>query len=273
MDRNTFTAAGKSVLTTKDQTRRKEVLVTLPKCWIADYETEINVLPTGRYYSRIADRSVSQDADQNARYRLLVPLLSNSDITVEIRLKVTAYMDVMDNFKRLPIEEAMKIKPVVEGGVDDWNGRFKMKITDPKCGSRTLAIRYVPVWVEQNEHFELRVLKTTKREKVVDNSMILALTSDAFTATHEFGHCLGLPDEYAAMPGMKSVRFIHPDGSQDVEIATPEAKSEQETDASLMSSRNNYTFFPRHAWNIAIEAQALLRKELGRKITCDIFLA
>lgn len=273
MDRKTFTPAGNSALSPREHTRRKEVPVTPLECWIGDYETEIDVRPTERYNLRHGDGSVNLAAEQFARFKLHVPLRANTDVIIDMRFKLVNDIDMYDNYRRLPLEDAVKMKPVVEEGVEEWNGVFKLHIIDPKCGTRIFPIHYRLSWVDDGHHFEVRVKKTMERERVVDNAMIISTNTTAHVVTHEFGHCLGLPDEYAAIGGMNHVTYISPDGSNNTKIATPEKKNASDTDSSLMSTYDSREFFPRHAWNIAIETQALLTKELGRKIKCEIFLA
>jgi len=92
-----------------------------------------------------------------------------------------------------------------------------------------------------------------------------------FVYAHEFGHCLGLPDEYTNSYTESSyVQYYKPNGSLSNEkIFSPSANNPtQSTDpqASIMSTRPFFHFHPRHGWCLAIGAQTLL----GKRYQCEI---
>ena len=105
---------------------------------------------------------------------------------------------------------------------------------------------------------------------VIDVSM----ATNAQTHAHEFGHCYGIPDEYSYVDGDdETVRYVKPDGSWDAPVpALADAKEPEPKDANMMNAYGSTILYHRHAWQIAIEVQALLRAKIGRKITCDIIL-
>ncbi len=81
---------------------------------------------------------------------------------------------------------------------------------------------------------------------------------------------MGLPDEYSYTADTETVKYYKPDGTLDAAISAPPSKPKTAADATIMSSTNNTTTLPRHAWYVAIEVQELLTAKLGRKITCTI---
>lgn len=252
---------------------RKETVTGNSICWASDYELEINSLLIGRYTHRYdaTGTIIGLESTRFVKYKLYVPLRGGSDIIVEVRFMVEGALDINNGFKQLPMEKALTMKSVVEEGVSQyWNNRFKLAISDPRCGKKILAIRYKPVWVEKNYHYKLVVSTALEREGVSNGIMDICLTSTPWTVAHEFAHCLGLPDEYATDPDTKSLRYIKPDGTLDISIITPEDKNSDATDATIMSSRDNQIRLARHAWNIAIETRDLLTREIGRDIKCDI---
>jgi type VI secretion system secreted protein VgrG len=95
-------------------------------------------------------------------------------------------------------------------------------------------------------------------------------TTSAWTFAHEFGHCVGLPDEYSTLGTADSVRYIEPDGTLDPAVSAPAFKPATDPSATIMSSYGDTTVLNRHCWNVAIEVQDLLTAKLGRAIKCTI---
>ncbi len=101
--------------------------------------------------------------------------------------------------------------------------------------------------------------------------MNVAKSTSDWTYAHEFAHCTGLPDEYSYSTDTEQIKYIKPDGTLDAAISAPSGgKSKTAADATIMSAVDNTTTLERHAWNIAIEVQELLRAKLGRAIKCTI---
>ena len=116
----------------------------------------------------------------------------------------------------------------------------------------------------------MKVARTIERENVTGADINMGFNSDDFTFAHEFGHCIGLPDEYSDLEP-QIVRYYKPDGTFAKPIKLPgESKSPVATDESIMSTHGLDKVFPRHAWNIAIEVRNLLTQKTGRNITCNI---
>lgn len=91
---------------------------------------------------------------------------------------------------------------------------------------------------------------------------------------HEFGHMLGLPDEYSGDDKFyKRVQYYKPDGTLDShKVDAPPIKDRSVQDSSMMSS--NFLEFPlRLGWAFGIGAQILLdgKSKKGR-YSCDIKL-
>lgn len=267
-----FKPLAKSSLTIKDDLRRKEVKVP-SRCWKDDFELEVNAHATGRYSLRYIGDEQTAEADRSARYKIYVRLASTNEVFVEVRCSLIGGIEIENNFKRYPLTEALKMKPVIESGVDAWNDRFSLSIDDPRCGIKTVPIKYGVVWTSENYHYEIEVRTVQEREKVAQDVVYIKRSTSEWAITHEFGHCLGLPDEYAAMKEVKFIKYIKPDGSLDVRIDTPAEKKIEAHDSSMMSTAGSDEFLPRHAWNIAIEVQELLSKKLNRNVKCDIQLA
>jgi type VI secretion system secreted protein VgrG len=267
--------------------QRKEVLVDLPNCWIEDHEKEI-IADSTRYYvtTRNAD-GASFLPKTKIRYKIYVPAKSGTPVIVELRIKPMPRLSLSEMFKeeRLAadvkqakretwLEKIAPLKGRAERGIySQWNGKFQLEIRDPQCGKRTLPIVYKIIWVESDEHFTMTVSETEMREGVSQAEIDVWTESDAFVFGHEFGHCIGLPDEYSTQyDGTDTtIKYVKPDGGIDKAIDGPyDGKDKNAPDASVMSTRNYTKTYPRHAWNIAIEARDLLTEKIGRPITCKI---
>jgi type VI secretion system secreted protein VgrG len=117
----------------------------------------------------------------------------------------------------------------------------------------------------------LNVHTACPREGVTGSVVDVSSSTAAWVYAHEFGHCVGLPDEYSYSTDVESVKYYKPDGTLDAAIsAPPDGKAATDPDATIMAAYGSLTKLPRHAWNIAIETQSLLTEKLGRAIKCKI---
>jgi hypothetical protein len=67
------------------------------------------------------------------------------------------------------------------------------------------------------------------------------------------------------------VRYIRPDGTVDpVGVEAMAYRDSTDPQATIMSTYHSAGTHPRHAWNIGREVQELLRRELGRELTCTV---
>lgn len=236
-----------------------------PNCWPADYDKEISIHPAGRYYKRYkADGTTEIPFNVSTWYKIYVPMKTGTDLTVEVRFLLQPDTGVT-------AAEAATAKANLDSGVPArWNGKFKLIVTDPLCPSKTFNIVFKPVWVTSGQHYTVKVHATYPREGVTGPVMDVSKATLAWTFGHEFGHCYGLPDEYSYSTNNEQVKYYKPDGTLDAAINAPPIKPATAPGATVMASFGNTTTLPRHAWNIAIEAQDLLKQKLGRNITCAI---
>lgn len=282
-----FKAAGTSTTTPIEIKGRKEVKVKLPACWIEDYEKEIAGPSYGRYSQPLQADGTPHSYSDTIWFKLYVPVKSNQPVVVEVRIKCITVLDAVgealeEQDKGTPAAEkrAQQRAKVVElvkqnaerGITNQWNNKFKIEINDPQCGTKVLPVVYKPVWVESGEHYTMKVHKKFDREQVTGNVVDVSLGTTDWTHAHEFGHCCGLPDEYSYTDGVdETVKYFKPDGTLGEAIFAPfDGKDANAADATIMGAYSCTIVKPRHAWNIAIEVQELLRAKIGRKITCDI---
>jgi type VI secretion system secreted protein VgrG len=276
LKKENWTSIGGSETSPIDNKARKEVKTKLPVCWIEDHEKEISVNPTGRYSESYNIRGVSNSLNVGQRkFKIYVPLKTKTEITVEVSFKVTSKLTPTgtESEKAAAITTAIaSAKTAFEKGVKaNWNKKFKLEVSDPVCGKKIFDIVYKVVWVTSGENFTINVHKAYPREGVTGLVMDVSDTTTEWVYAHEFGHCIGLPDEYSYTTDIETVKYYKPNGILDVAIsAPPDGKDATDADATIMAAYDSLKTVPRHAWNIAIEVQDLLTSKIGRKITCNI---
>ena len=96
----------------------------------------------------------------------------------------------------------------------------------------------------------------------------IAATEAPWVYGHEFGHCIGLPDEY----GTPGVRYFRPEGGEGVLLRRPDAsipanrqgrRTATGRDIDLrteMSTHSNSSLMPRHLWPTAIEVRRVMNQ-------------
>lgn len=237
------------------------------KCWADDYDKEISVSPFGRYNESYKRDGTAHNYIRPVKYKIYVPTKTSTKITVEVRIKVEAQTGVSS-------ADIATAKTNLENGVNThWNGKFSLKAEDPEaaCGSKNFNVEYKVVWIAFGQHYTMKVHSIYAREGVNGDIINVAKTTTAWTYAHEFAHCVGLPDEYSYTADNETVKYYKPDGSLGLAItAPPEGKPKTAADATIMSAVNNTKTLKRHCWNIAIEAQELLRAKIRRNIVCTI---
>lgn len=242
----------------------KKTTVECPKCWTDDYDKEISTASYGRYSQPYKKDGTPHSYTDRVQYKIYVPVKTGSAITVEVRFKEEAQAGVS-------AADVTAAKTKLENGVKThWDGKFTLEADDPDCGKKSFTIKYKIVWVTSGQHYTIKVHNTYPREGVTGAVMDVAKSTDAWTYAHEFAHCFGLPDEYSYTADTETVKYYKPDGTLDAAISAPPLKPKTAADATIMSSVNNTTTLPRHAWYAAIEVQELLTAKLGRKIKCTI---
>jgi len=235
------------------------------KCWIEDYEKEISTASYGRYSQPFKANGTPHAYTDKVQYKIYVPAKTGGAITVEIKFKVEA----QGGTSTVDVTAA---KTKLENGVSThWSGKYTLEADDPECGKKSFRIDYKVAWVSSGQHYTVKVHATYPREGVTGSVMNVEKATSAWTYAHEVAHCFGLPDEYSYTADIETVKYFKPDGTLDAAIsAPPGGKAKTAADATIMSAVDNTKTLPRHAWYVAIEAQALLTAKLGRTIKCNI---
>lgn len=241
-----------------------EVTLVL-NCKVDDYEKDIVVNSYGRYFKKYKADGTELSYNFQKKYKIKVPLKTGNQITVEVRFKVEVQSGVTE-------ADATTAKSNLESGITThWNGKFTLEAEDPECGKKSFSVVYKPIWVDSGGDYTMKIHATYPREGLSGSTLNVSKTTGAWTHAHEFGHCVGLPDEYSYSTETESVKYIKPDGSLDSPVsAPPDGKPTADPSATIMAAVNNTTVLPRHGWNIAIEVQELLSAKLGRNIKCTI---
>ncbi len=235
------------------------------KCWTDDFSKDISVNPVGRY-SEIykADGTKHSYNFGSKQYKLIAPVKTGSEFTIEIKFKVEKQADVTD-------DDVKKAKKKLEKGVKThWDNKFTLEAKDPECGTKSFKIRYKIIWVDSGGDYTIKVHKTYPREGVTGNVMDVSKTTSDWVYAHEVAHCFGLPDEYSYTTDTETVKYYKPDGTLSSAISAPPLKPATDASATIMSTHSNTTVLKRHQWFVAIEAKELLTAKLGREIKCDI---
>jgi type VI secretion system secreted protein VgrG len=261
-----------------------------PVCWIDDYDKEIIALRRGQYYLRYnADGTPNDNTEDNVKYKLYLPSKSEKNVVIEVRFRVRPMVDpiaelvessdiattVEKNNRTNRAATIERVKAACIRSIEaHWNNKFKLKITDPVCGTKTLPIVYKVIWVASGEHYIFRIYGRIEREQVSDGEIYVATSTDDHTHAHEFAHCVGVTDEYSyADDKDQQVRYYKPDGTLGpIIVVKPEAREVTDPLANIMNSDSTKIEI-HHGWHVAIEAQALLCKKIGRNITCEVLLA
>jgi hypothetical protein len=203
---------------------------------------------------------------------------SSGDVTVSHRLKaVNNTADATSYPGTTAVSDAdfatkiAKIPPAIERA---WNApAWKLKITDAKCGERLFAVKFVVHMVASDNHYSLNFVNVPGMGEANDVSGVSSgrsyilppdrgkfnlgdsrtaadETDDESLEAHEFGHMLGLKDEYKDVPMDRGgVKYEFPDKTHETAAVNGE----------LMGNMAHKTARPpRYCVTIAYAAIALL---------------
>ena len=231
-----------------------------PHCeyWNQDHVKEINIRQ-----AKYADSS--QSSSNRCKFRFGGNLASGN-ITVTFIFNWGAIGgDVTEEMKT-------SVKTALQNDVAAvWSGKHSVRVTDPICGEKTLPINFRVLWnpddTTDSEHFSVDLEKEPRTSSVAHPTITLDhdadLEDDAWTLKHEFGHAIGLEDEYFYSGVTEAtIEYKRADGSSETIDLEPAA--------SLMQTRGNTSVKKRFAYFAEIEAQALFREKSGRDVVCEI---
>lgn len=284
-----FKNVSSSLTTTVDNRQRKIVEVSkAPSCWHQQIAREILDLLPGTYYRRYDSHGNPDDRATGAAYVIAIKLTGSPFVKVHLRFNAEpGFTGAEEHFATLSKDDPMYAitREAAAGRVQEvlnkflvvvnktWNKRFNIEITDPACGVKVMPIIYDVIHSQDGPHYTIKAYKTFKRERVDRLYVHLSQKSLDTTHVHEFGHCIGLPDEYShSDEHAEMIRYKKPDGTLDQPIIGILEGTKTPHSNELMI-RGTPKFHERHAWNIAIETQRILSSETGRQIKCRILLA
>jgi type VI secretion system secreted protein VgrG len=246
----------------------KKVRAPLPRsCWQKTLKKHVFV--KGLKYFTFFRSNGTIYKTSRVQYQIVVPLAGNS-ISVQLRCKLISSTEGVRAL-RSNRKVMGRIVRRFSTATNWWSRQFVLKASDPDCGEREYRISYHIIWVDTIPDAKVFVHDEDIRAELRGRELHMWQFDNANVCAHEFAHCLGLPDEYSADGSTEIVRYYKPDGSFDRPImALSEFGDEKKgSDATLLSS-HIWRSAPRHAWNIAIEVQAMLTAVLNRKISCEI---
>jgi hypothetical protein len=208
----------------------------------------------------------TQIAPVDVAFRLEANLAAHTIRIVSIFKWGTVSAHVTNAQKRRTMR---KFKARVAG----WSGRFRMKITDPVCGVKTLPIlfrlRWSPNDTSHAAPYKVNLHKTYPRAGVTGWDVDIGYDSDvtpdaAWVLAHEYGHTLCLPDEYF-YGGVTAATVVYKKADGGTRSITLEPTAD-----NIMKTHANKVYKKRFFYFAAIEAQELLRTKSGRQVTCEI---
>lgn len=238
-------------------------------CWQDNYEKEVSVNITKRYADAFDSNGLSHNYLIERRFKLNINIIKDRKVIVTVRFKTVGGAGVSK--KNIKNAKAKMLKGVSKY----WNNKFKLKLKDAICGDIELPVRFKILWVKSNEHYLMNIHKKFPREGVTGFEMNVSGSTRDWIYAHEFGHCFGLPDEYAYDPaGGETVAYYKPDGTMDNKINVPyDGGITSDPSSTIMSAVDNTIVLERHCWPIAIEANDIM-KNSKRNITtkCEVML-
>jgi type VI secretion system secreted protein VgrG len=242
-------------------------------CWCEDYEDDRSPLANRVYYRRHHDGA--PEVGSNQKWFRLFVLLKSGFIKVQVRFKYLPYGPTT------PDEVNAAIRGLT-AAAQSWTGHIRIRIEDPLCGPRVLPVQFEALNVSSVQHYTVTVFQWMPPEFQVkgeqrahvehDQVRLLTSTTREWTFTHEFAHCLGLPDEYGYSPDdIERVTYITPQGPPDPPIDVDiRGAASRGQGINVMSTHGQYTRCKRHGYFVAIETQELLTEVLGRPIRCFV---
>lgn len=230
-------------------------------CWCEDYSKEISSTSNGNYYDLAeAPGRIKKFAPGKVKYKLFCRLKSR-EILIEVRFQINRASGGEDLLSRAWGKML---------GVNDyWGGKARLVVDDPECGVAKLPIRFSAVEDDGAPHRIFELVPDTVNANARNMKVQVNSKSSSWTMAHEFGHVIGLADEYIADKGVTHFIYYAPDGMNSGYIeripngSLPFGKT-------IMAAVNATGMKDRLFWCIAIEAQALLRQALKRSVKCSI---
>ncbi len=110
----------------------------------------------------------------------------NLEITVRIRLNPDAGVTNTNLNAQSQIWET-----AIES---TWSNQFQLQRSDGECNCVNYTVSFNVEFVNSNEHHVVRIRTGSGRENMTN----WYITTTGGTASHEFGHMIGFPDEYTA---------------------------------------------------------------------------
>lgn len=156
--------------------------------------------------------------------------------------------------------------------VSGWGHKFRLKVIDPECGTKTMPIGFLLRWNPDNTTksatHRVNLVRSMNRADVTGYNVNVGYNDvtdhSGWVLAHEYGHTVALADEYLYTPGtIPIMTYKKADGSTDRILLEP-------TGENIMRTHSSRNYLKRHYYFIAIEAQELLRQKTGRSVTCEI---
>ncbi|MCU0911503.1 MAG: hypothetical protein MUE98_09220 [Rhodobacteraceae bacterium] len=155
-----------------------------------------------------------------------------------------------------------------------WSNNYSLKVTDATCNptEKTIPIRFRILWDDETtigHHYNANVKVGPATSDITGfeaNFDTLDTDNNSYTLCHEYGHTLGLHDEYFYGSNTSgTVTYKRANGTTEA-ITLPQS-------GNMMATSGDFTMKKRFQYFVEIEAQELLRSAAGlgkAGITCEV---
>lgn len=230
-------------------------------CWCEDYSREISTTSNGNYYDLAeAPGKIKKFRAGQVKYKLFCRLKSR-EIMVEVRFRLSRNEENKELINKA-WERMLGVNKY-------WGNKAKLVIDDPECGLSKLPIRFSVTEDDSSPHRSFEIVPDTTTANARELKVQVNSGSSAWTMAHEFGHVIGLADEYVADRGISHFIYYAPDGSNSGYVERIPNGS-LPFGRNIMAASNATGMVARLFWCIAIESQSLLQQGLKRNVKCSI---
>ncbi|MDI2090463.1 hypothetical protein [Commensalibacter oyaizuii] len=261
---------------------------------LKDYDEEVKINTTDVFRKGLVNGKYSDSEARTqwtAHYRMIIPLKTKGKVLIKMTFEMSKIGDGVTD------QDIEKTKQFILNINKIWNGNFTLQVTDTRnmsCNPIRLPIEFDIQFAYKGEKIingerhphkielykQIPIIHGTKLRPRLEKGKTFLLETDpsvfsrAYTYAHEFGHALGLPDEYGYDPITDSyVQYHKSDGSLDKTkyLAFHEGKNrlQQDPQENIMSVFDSCKITERQGWVLGIAAKKVLDDSRYR---CEFFL-